>query len=377
MPERPTLYLDYNASAPLRPGVLEAILEALRDGGNASSVHRVGRRARHLVEDARARVAALVGAAPEQVVFTGSGSEANNQALATAGGGLVLTSAIEHDSVLLAATDAARIPVDGDGRLDLGAAAALIERHRPALVSAMLVNNETGVIQPVAELAELAHAQGALVHCDAVQAAGRIDVDMAGLGVDLLTLSAHKLGGPQGVGALVVRDGLEPASLIRGGGQERRRRAGTENVAGITGFGKAAEVLRRGQVLEGRRIEALRDRMEAALLGRIPDAVVLGGGAPRVGNTSCIALPGRGRETQLIALDLEGICVSAGAACSSGKVGPSHVLSAMGVGADLRASAIRVSLGHGTTDDDIDHLVEVWSRFARRTGGRMPLRRTA
>jgi cysteine desulfurase len=371
------VYLDYNATAPLRPGVQEVVALALLGGGNASSVHSIGRRARRIVEDARAAVAALVGAQPEQVTFTGSGSEANNQALAMAAGGVVLTSTIEHDSVLMAAPDAVRMPVAGDGLLDLTAAADLLEQHRPALASVMLVNNETGVIQPVAEVAELASRQGALVHCDGVQAVGRIDVDMDRFGIDLLTLSAHKLGGPQGVGALVARAGFEPSPLIRGGGQERRRRAGTENVAGIAGFGKAAEVVRDVQDEERHRVEALRDHLEATLAELVPETVVLGRDAPRVGNTSCLALPGRPAETLLIALDLEGICVSAGAACSSGKVATSHVLTAMGVGDDLRECAIRVSLGHGSRPADVDRLVDVWSRFAARTSERGRVRRTA
>lgn len=367
MPARPTVYLDYNATAPLRDGVDAAVIDALRAGGNASSVHGAGRRARRTVEDARARVAALVGAAPEGVVFTGSGSEANNQALAMAAGGTVLTSAIEHDSVLGPSPDAIRMPVDGEGRLDLARAAELIGQHAPALVSVMLVNNETGVVQPVAEVAALARRAGALVHTDAVQGIGRVEVDLGALGVDLVTLSAHKIGGPQGIGALVARPGLEPPPLVRGGGQERRRRAGTENVPGIAGFGSAAGIVAAGWREERERIRALRDRLEAMILESVPDVVVLGGGAERVANTSCLALPGGASETLLIALDLEGICVSTGAACSSGKVGPSHVLTAMGVPDHVRNGAIRVSLGHRTTPDDVDAFVDAFARFARRT----------
>ena len=234
-------YLDYNATAPVRPAVVEAMREVLERTGNPSSVHRWGREARRALEQARATVAGMVGAAPEQVVFTSGGTEANNQALRRARGP-VLVSAIEHDSVLAAVPEAARVPVDAEGRIDLAVLEGALTRLGPELVSVMLANNETGVIQPVREVVEVARRHGARVHCDAVQAGGKLTIDMARLGVDLLTLSAHKLGGPQGVGALVVQSGLEPEALLRGGGQERRWRPGTENLPGIVGFGRACEL---------------------------------------------------------------------------------------------------------------------------------------
>lgn len=363
------IYLDYNATAPLRPGVEQVVTAALRQGGNPSSVHAAGRRARKLVEEARAAVARLVGASPAEVVFTSGGSEANNQALLAAGEGPLLVSAIEHDSVLAAATDAVRLPVDQDGRVALAAARSLIERHRPTLVSVMLVNNETGVIQPVAEIATMAHEVGALVHCDAIQAVGRIPVDMAGLGVDLMSLSAHKLGGPLGIGALVVRDGVALEPMIRGGGQELRRRAGTENLPGIVGFGRTAELVRAQWQAEAARVRRLRDALETELVARAPDLHTFGSRTPRVGNTSCIAMPGMASETQVIAMDLAGVAVSAGSACSSGKVGRSHVLDAMGAG-DLGGAAIRVSLGHATTAGDVDRFLDAWLKLKQRSRSR-------
>jgi cysteine desulfurase len=358
-------YLDYNATAPVRPAVIEAMRQALERVGNPSSVHRFGRDARRALEHARELVAAMVGAAPAQVVFTSGGTEANNQALQGARGP-VAVSAIEHESVLAAAPDAVRIPIDAEGRLDLPALERELARSAPALVSVMLANNETGVIQPVRELVELAHRQGARVHCDAVQAGGKLAIDMDALGVDLLTLSAHKFGGPQGVGALVVGKELEPEALLRGGGQERRWRPGTENLPGIVGFGRACE-LAMADADWWQRTAALRDRLEARLTALAPAARVFGRGAERLPNTSCITMPGVSNQTQLIEFDLAGIAVSTGSACSSGKVGPSHVLAAMGVEPAVAASAIRISLGWASTPDEVDHLVDAWGRLYART----------
>jgi cysteine desulfurase len=358
-------YLDYNATTPVKPAVIEAVAGALGATGNPSSVHRPGRAARRALEQAREAVAALAGATPDAVVFTSGGTEANNQALGSVRGAC-LVSAVEHDSVLAAAPAAERLPVDALGRVDLERLADRLAAVRPALVSVMLANNETGVVQPVAEVAGLAHRHGALVHCDAVQAAGKLAIDLVALGVDLLTLSAHKLGGPQGVGALVVGDGIEPAALLRGGGQERRWRPGTENLPGIAGFGRAAEL-----ALEDRdwraRVGALRDRLEAEILAVAPAARVYGRGAERLANTSCLTMPKVGNQTQLIAFDLAGIAVSTGSACSSGKVGPSHVLAAMGVDPAEAATAIRVSLGWASTALDVDRFVAAWGRLHART----------
>ena len=342
-------YLDHNATSPLRPAALDAMVEALRAGGNPSSVHRPGRAARARIEIARRQVASLVGALPAEVVFTSGGSEANNMALRGSGRRRVLVSSIEHESVLKPVPDAERIAVDANGVVDLG----MVERRlagEPAVVSVMLANNETGVIQPVAEVVRVARAAGALVHCDAVQAAGKVAVDLHGLGVDYLSLSAHKLGGPSGVGALIVRAGAPFASDRLGGGQESYRRAGTENVAGIAGFGAAAEASHDG--LDA----ALRDRLEASL----PMAKVHGAAAPRLPNTSCLSMPGVSAETQVMALDLAGIGVSAGSACSSGKVTRSAVLSAMGVEPALAEAAIRISCGWNTVSEDIDCLIAAW-----------------
>jgi cysteine desulfurase len=358
-------YLDYNATAPVKPAVIEAVVGALGTTGNPSSVHRAGRAARRALEQAREAVAALVGATPDAVVFTSGGTEANNQALGSVRGPC-LVSAVEHDSVLAATPDAERLPVDALGRVDLERLADRLAAVRPALVSVMLANNETGVVQPVAEVVELAHRHGALVHCDAAQAAGKLAIELAALGVDLLTLSAHKLGGPQGVGALVLGDGIEPAALLRGGGQERRWRPGTENLPGIVGFGRAAELAREDRDWRPR-VGALRDRLEAEILAVAPAARVYGRGAERLANTSCLSMPGVGNQTQLIALDLAGIAVSTGSACSSGKVGPSHVLAAMGIDPAEAASAIRVSLGWASTALDVERFVAAWTRLHART----------
>lgn len=361
------VYLDYNATAPLKQPVIEAMTAALAECGNASSVHRFGRLARRAVETAREDVAALVAAEPRQVVFTGGGTEANNLAIAAAGAGRrILVSAIEHESVLKAAPDAELIPVDSDGVADLATLQTLLARDpRPALVCLMLANNETGVIQPVAQAARLAHEHGALIHCDAVQAAGKLAVDFKALGVDTLALSAHKLGGPQGVGALLIGDAVELHPLLRGGGQERGWRAGTENVPAIRGFGVAARLA--AQDLPAMLVlAALRDHMEDRLSRAAPEAVVLASGAGRLPNTTCIALPGLPAETQVMALDLAGIAVSAGSACSSGKVKPSHVLRAMGADERLVGSAIRLSLGWRTSEQDIDHLLDAWAQLVAR-----------
>jgi len=361
---RAPLYLDHNATSPLRPGVFEAMTEALRAGGNPSSVHRAGRDARARVELARGLVARLVGALPSEVIFTSGGTEANNLALTGTGRRRVLVSAVEHDSVLKPVAHSEIIPVDREGVVDLAALERLLAAApEPALVSVMFANNETGVLQPIAEVVRIARAAGALVHCDAVQGAGKAAVDLHGLGVDYLSLSAHKLGGPTGVGALVVRSDAPLVTDRRGGGQESYRRAGTENVAGIAGFGAAAEQA-------ALRLEAteLRDRLEAALLAIAPTAVVFGAGAARLGNTTCISMPGVSAETQVMALDLDGICVSSGSACSSGKVGKSTVLEAMGVAPSEAATALRISLGWDTTAGDIERLIDAWQRLYTRVG---------
>ncbi len=364
------VYLDYNATAPVRPEAASAVAEALAATGNPSSVHCFGRAARKRVEDAREQVAALIGAAAAEIVFTSGGSEANALALAGAGRRRVLVSAIEHDSALATAAsldpETPRIPATGDGTVDLDALSRLLVRlDGAAIVSIMLANNETGVIQPIAEIARRAHEAGALLHCDAVQAAGKIAFDVRALGADLLSLSAHKCGGPQGVGALYVAGHVTLAPLLRGGGQERGRRAGTENVPGIAGFGAAAAAARR-DLGAFARIAEMRDALEAAVRARANRARIAGAESPRLPNTSCIVLPGVASETQVMALDLAGVAVSAGSACSSGKVKASHVLAAMGLSAEDAGAAIRVSLGWATTPADIDRFLEAWSAMAAR-----------
>ena len=362
-----TLFCDHNAGSPIRPEVAEAVAATLRLGGNPSSVHSVGRKARAAVERARAQVARLVGASADLVVFTGSGSEANNMALAGGAWASVLVSAVEHPSVLATVPGAIVVPVDADGVIDLVAFEDIIATApAPALVSVMLANNETGVLQPVDDVARIAHRYGALVHTDAVQAAGRVALDMGRLDTDMLTLSAHKIGGPQGVGALLVKDHVRIEPLIRGGGQEKRRRAGTENVAGIVGFGVAAD----GAVEslpDAARVSTLRDRLEARLMGAASDVRLYGARVGRLGNTSCVGMPGVAGETQVMAFDLAGIALSAGAACSSGKVETSHVLRAMGVSEPAAGEAIRISFGPTNQDADIDAVATVWQGLYCRT----------
>ncbi len=361
-------YLDWNATAPLLPAAQAAIVRALEVHGNPSSVHAEGRRARAIVEAAREQVAALVGARPSEVVFTSGATEACNSVLA-APWDAIAVAGIEHDAVLqpIEAAGGERITlgVDAHGRIDPSDVAAKITSHGAGrvLVALQVANNETGVLQPVADVAAIAHDTGAHLFTDAAQAAGRIAIDFAALGADYMALSAHKLGGPKGIGALIVRDGRDLPAFIRGGGQERRRRGGTENIPGIAGFGAAAEAAR-NTVEERARIAARRDRLEAGLLDLTPDAHIVGVGAERLPNTTCIALPGQLAETLVIRFDLAGIAVSAGAACSAGKIGVSHVLMAMGCDEPAARSAIRISIGPTTTDREIDRCLAAWREIA-------------
>jgi cysteine desulfurase len=370
-------YLDWNATAPLRPEAAAAITAALAHCGNPSTVHRWGRAARQMVERAREAVAALVGGDPEGVVFVSGGTEANHLALFGSGRERVLVSAVEHSSVLQAMPAAERIAVDANGIVDLTRLnQQLAADPRPALISVMLANNETGVIEPVAEIAAIAHRHGALFHCDAVQAAGKIPVDVAAIGADLVSLSAHKLGGPPGIGALIVRGMAELSPMIRGGGQERGRRAGSENLPGIAGFAAAAVTAMDGLAgYDG--VRQLRDSLDASLITAAPEAIVIGAAAWRLPNTTAIALPGLSAETQIIALDLDGVMVSAGAACSSGKVGPSHVLQAMGAAPEIAGCTIRISLGWSTTEAEIDHFLTAWTAMRRRVIARGAAARAA
>jgi cysteine desulfurase len=358
-------YLDWNATAPLRPQARAAMVEALDAIGNPSSVHAEGREARGIVETARERVAVLVGAEPRHVVFTASGTEANMLALSPQTGGRwerLLVSAIEHPSVRSGGRFPAveEVAVTAAGAIDLNDLAKRLAAGPQALVSIMLANNETGVLQPIKEAARLVHEAGGLLHVDAVQAIGRIPCDINALEADLLTLSGHKIGGPKGAGALVKRAPLNLDPLVTGGGQERGERAGTENVAAIAGFGAAAGAAEANLAAETARMRGLRDRLEAGLRAATPGFVIFGAEAERLPNTTLFALDGLKAETAIIRFDLEGVAVSSGAACSSGKVQPSHVLKAMGVSPALARSAVRVSLGPTSTEDDIERFRTAW-----------------
>ena len=362
---RTIIYLDANATEPMRPAALHAAVAAMEQGGNPSSVHHAGRAARRTLEHAREAIAARFTGRATDLVFTSGGTEADALAVHGLGQGRrLIVGATEHDAVRAAARGAEVLPVDASGIADLDALARLLAARppapAPALVCLMLANNETGTIQPIAETAALCRAAGAWLHVDAVQAAGRIAVDFAALGAHSLALSSHKLGGPPGAGALLLAP--EAAAVLRplieGGGQERGRRGGTPPLPAIAGFAAAAEAATGANALA-----ALRDKAEAAAMAA--GAVPLGADAPRLPNTACLALPGVKAETQVIALDLAGIAVSAGAACSSGKVARSHVLAAMGAGA-LASEAIRVSLPWNATEADIDAFADAYRAMAAR-----------
>ncbi|MFO1151296.1 MAG: cysteine desulfurase family protein [Alsobacter sp.] len=362
-------YLDHNATSALRPQAREAVLRALEEGGNASSVHAEGRRARGRIEAAREAVAGLAGVAAGRVIFTSGGTEANvlalSPGLAFSDGAAtrLLVGATEHACVLqghrFPAEAVDTVPVLASGLLDCDALAARLRDlaaagERP-LLALQAANNETGVLQPLRAAADLVHAAGGWLHCDAVQVAGKLPLDLAGWGVDSAALSAHKLGGPQGAGALVLADPATTIAgrMLRGGGQERGQRAGTENGPGLAGFGAAAAAALAGLDEERGRIAALRDELEAGLKALAPEAVIFGEGAPRLPNTTLVALPGLPAATALIALDLEGLALSSGAACSSGKVQASHVLAAMGADPDLARGALRISLGWNNSGADV------------------------
>ncbi|WP_286792298.1 cysteine desulfurase family protein [Thalassospira sp. UBA4513] len=358
------VYLDYNASAPLCEDAKQAMIAAMDVAGNPSSVHASGRAARKIVDHARRTIADLLGGDSERIIFTSGGTEANNLALNGLEDVTVFTSAVEHPSVIEARPDAKRIPVDENGVIDLNALETMLKDASDAgqkvLVSVMLANNETGVIQPVAKVGLLAREYGAKVHCDAVQALGRLPVDMGRLLVDMVSISAHKIGGPKGIGALAIAPGVMLVPQIRGGGQEKYRRGGTENVVGIAGFDAAAK---RAEANMARMADVakMRDRLETELASEAPELLIAGKGTERLVNTSCLILPGMPGETQVMAMDLAGVAISSGSACSSGKVRESHVLREMGV--TEPGSAIRVSLGLESTNEDIDTFIRVWSRM--------------
>lgn len=367
----PDIYLDHNATTAIRPEIIDLMASVMAHVGNASSVHTHGRKARAAVEKARGQVAVMAGSLPEYVTFNGGATEANNSVLAAFRGEMIMIGATEHPSVREAANayaaDVITIPVDENGIIDENEFVKLVTENKPAIISVMRVNSETGVIQDIASLARAARrAHGdVFFHTDAVQAAGKIPIDMGALGVDYLSLSAHKCGGPQGVGALICAPGSRPAKFIYGGGQERRQRAGTENVAGIAGFGLAAEMAAENMA-DYQKLEALRDDLETQLTAINPDIRIFGQNASRVANTCCLSPVGITAQTALMALDLKGVCISSGSACSSGTLKPSKVLAAMGASDDELQNALRVSLGWDTTQSDIDGFVIAWSKIIER-----------
>ena len=367
----PRVYFDHNATTPTDPAVAEAVIHALQeDFGNPSSVHHFGQRAKAILDEARSAVAELIGAEPAEVVFTSGGTEADNLAIRGAAEALeptgrrhLIASSIEHEAVLNTVKALARrgwsvtlLPVGSTGIVSPDALDAAITRET-ALVSVMHANNEIGTIQPIAELAAIAHRHGALMHTDAVQSVAKVPVDVRALGVDLLSLSAHKFYGPKGAGALWIKRGTRLVSAMTGGKHERNRRGGTENVPGIAGLGVAARLARQKLATEGTRVAALRDRLERAVLSAVPGTAVNGALTPRVPNTANISFDGVEAESLLIALDLEGFAVSTGSACSSGTLEPSHVLRAMGLPSHRTQNSIRFSLGAGNTEAQVDALV--------------------
>ncbi len=371
------IYLDHNATTPLAPSVVDRMAAALREEyGNPSSVHHFGQRAKAAMDESRSAVAGLLAVDPSEIVFTGGGTESDNfairgaaEALEATGRRHLIASAIEHEAVLNTFKALARrgwtttlLPVDQSGVVRVEALRAALT-DGTALVSIMHANNEIGTIQPVEELATLARERGALFHTDAVQSTGKIPVEPRTLGVDLLSISAHKLYGPKGVGALWVRRGLRLVPLMTGGKQERSRRSGTENVAGIVGLGVAAELARTKMTAESTRLSQLRDRLEQGILRHVAGTAVNGGSMPRVPNTTNVSFDRVEAESLLIALDLDGIAVSTGSACSSGTLEPSHVLKAMGFPPHRTQNSIRFSLGAANTEAEIDHVISVLPRI--------------
>ncbi len=374
------IYFDHNATTPVAPEVLDRVVAALRDRfGNPSSVHHFGQQAKAALDTARSEVAALINGDPSEVVFTSGGTESDNialrgtaEALESSGRRHLVASAIEHEAVLNTLKALARrgwtttlVPVGPDGSVAPGALAAAVT-DATALVSVMHANNELGTIQPIPELAAIAHERGAVFHTDAVQTAGKLAIDVKGLGVDLLSVSAHKFYGPKGVGALWIRRGLKVQPQLTGGRQERNRRAGTENVAGIVGMGAAATLAIADRERDAARVGALRDRLETGILSGIPQTMRNGAVAPRVANTANISFERVEAESLLIALDLEGIAVSTGSACSSGTLEPSHVLRAMGLSPARTQSSIRFSLGRENTDEEVERTLRVLAAIVEK-----------
>jgi cysteine desulfurase len=361
-----SVYLDYNASSPLRPEAAISIANLQNMPLNASAVHAYGREGRKHIENARKEIAALVNCEPNAVIFNSGATEGNNTVLQYFKGRPILVSCIEHPSVLDVVPHSIKIPVTKDGIVDLGALEDLLQKEKPALVSVMMVNNETGIIQPIAAISSLAKQYGAYLHCDAVQAAGRIPISLFDCGIDFLTLSAHKIGGPQGVGALILGLCGETPVLLHGGGQEKKARAGTENVSGIAGFGAAARAAQDSMSDVNARLSSLRDTLEQELTLITPQIQIIGGDQTRVANTSFFTLPGVSSETMMMALDLEGFAISNGSACSSGTVKTSAVLKSMGRSDSEASGAIRLSMGWNTKSEDIENFLIAWRKLSGR-----------
>jgi len=369
------IYLDNNATSPLLPDVIEEMTRVMKAGGNPSSVHSIGRNAKAILEQSRQNIAKIINCRPQKITFTSGGTEANNMALKATGMDHIIISATEHDSILAIKDNFKGVvdvlPVDENGLLcfsDLKK--ALKGANDKTLVSVMLANNETGVRQDIKELCAITHEAGALFHTDAIQAFGKIPVDFRDLAVDMMSLSAHKIGGPQGMGAFVALEKITLHPLSFGGGQEVGRRSGTENLAGIAGFAKAASLVPKN-LTDINNLRLLRDQIEHDIGRHAPEAIFYGAGAERLPNTSTILMPGVLSETQVMAFDLDGICISSGSACSSGKVKPSHVVTAMGGNKDMALSTIRVSLGRDTTQNDVTAFISAWKKLYDRKRKRL------
>ena len=359
------IYLDYNATALMRPEVVKALNNIHNQSLNASSIHSYGREGRRIVEDSRNKISRIVNCPPAQIIFNSGATEGNNTVLNHFKNDRILTSKIEHPSVLDAISNTEQIPIKHEGIIDLDALETCLKDKPTALVSVMMVNNETGVIQPMKEIVKLAKDHGSLVHCDAVQALGRIPIDMKKLGIDFLTLSAHKVAGPQGVGALALGlCGITP-TLLRGGGQEKSARAGTENIAGIAGFGIATEIAETNRESLTKKLKTLQNKLEDWM--KKNEITIHGQNAARVANTTFFSVPGLRAETALMAMDIEGVAISNGSACSSGTVKASHVLKAMGASEDEAESALRISTGWATKAEDIEVFINKFDNFLKRT----------
>lgn len=361
-----TIYLDYNATCPLIPEIWDDVAAVMRAPYNASSIHGLGRKGHHMLEGARRAIAELTNSDSKNIVFNSGATEGNNTVLKHFSGAPVLVGATEHPSVLEAREDAHSIPACLDGTIDLNALEDLLKTIRPKLVSVMYANNESGVINPVQKISGLCKKYGAFYHCDGVQALGREAVDIFELGIDFLTISGHKIGGPQGSGALIMGMCGETPTLLHGGGQEKKARAGTQNLASIHGFGLAARYCQENMNTATQTLRGLRDHLEAKILEICPECVIHGKSAQRLCNTNFFSVPGLSSQTMLMGLDLENIAASNGSACSSGSTKTSHVLKAMNVADDLAGAAVRISLGHQTNQEDVDHFLDVFTAIYKR-----------